>query len=79
MAMDERQAEKAGTVLANVIYWVIVVILAGLAAFATAAAGNHKGLFGMPSLIWIILAVILWMGTAFLAWRAYQQYARSQQ
>lgn len=79
MAMNEDQAERTGTVLANVIYWVIVVVVAALAAFATAAAGNHKGMFGVPSIAWIGLALILWVGAAVLAWRAYKQYANARQ
>lgn len=67
---DTDKLEREGAVLGKVIYWIIIAVTAGIAAFGTAAAVQKKAYFGVPATAMILITVLLWAFVVFMIFRA---------
>lgn len=65
--LDTDKLDREGALLGKIIYWAIVVVLAGVAVFGTVAVATRKVYFHTPAIFMLIFTVAVWIGVGVMA------------
>jgi hypothetical protein len=69
---DTEAADRRSRLIAQIIFWVIMAVLVGVAIFSTWAWLTRRDFGTFPPIFLAIISVVLWIGIAGLLVRAYR-------
>ena len=69
---DTEKADRDSRLIAQIIFWVIVLVLAAVAAFSTWAWLTRREIGAFPPVFLAIISVVLWVGIGGLLVKAYR-------
>ncbi len=69
---DTEKADRESRLIAQIIFWVIILVLVAVAAFSTWAWLTRRDVGTFPPIFLAIVSVVLWVGIIGLLVKAYR-------